>query len=265
MKNVQVSSKAIKLNVLDFGGTKTQDILLLHGLGGRGREWDNTADWLTQYGRVIALDQRGHGDSRSNVTDFSRNAYIQDVIEVIEQYCRPPIVLIGQSMGGLNAFLVSAKRPDLVKALIVVEATPEPDDKAQHNIRKWLESWPVPFQNLDEAKKFFGGDTLYSKTFVESLEKNEEGYWPAFDNEDMIHSLEDVVTQNYWSNWKEIACPTLIVGGERSFISQNDLKYMARSIPKGQYACIPKAGHDLHLDAPVEWQRIVEMFLKTIG
>jgi pimeloyl-ACP methyl ester carboxylesterase len=249
---------------LDFGGDQSRDILLLHGLAGRGSEWENTAEWLTQYGHVIALDQRGHGASREGVSDFSRKAYVRDVIHTIEQYCRSPVILIGQSMGGLNAFLAAAERPDLVKLLIVVEGTPEPNPGSKEQIRNWLERWPVPFRSKEEAKKFFGGDSLYAQTFAKSLEKLEDGYWPAFNNEDMIRSMDDVVSLNYWNDWRKITCPTLIVGGEKSFISQDLLKKMAKMIPVGRYTCISQAGHDVHLEAPYEWRSAVEKFIKEI-
>ncbi len=264
INSLRVRSNGVELIALDYGGNESQDILLLHGLAGRGSEWENTAEWLIQYGRVIALDQRGHGSSRTNVTDFSRSAYVQDAIETIEQHCTQPIVLVGQSMGGLNAFLVAAKRPDLVKALVVVEATPERNRNAQHDIQNWLDNWPAPFQNLDDAKEFFGGDTLYSRTFAKSLEKRKDGYWPAFNKEDMIHSLDDVVSKDYWDEWKKIECPTLVVAGERSSITKPLLEKMISSIPKGQYVYIPEAGHDLHLERPDEWGKALEDFLNTL-
>ncbi len=264
VKNLQVNAHGIKLNALDFGGDPARDILLLHGMAGCGMEWENTAEWLTHYGRVIALDQRGHGESRDGVSEFYRTSYVDDVIYTIEHYCRPPVVLIGQSMGGLNAFLAAAKRPELVKLLIVAEGTPDPNPGSKEQIRNWLEGWPVPFRSKEEAKKFFGGDTLYARTFAASLEKLEDGYWPAFNNKDMIRSMDDVVSQNYWNDWRKITCPTLIVGGEKSFISQELLKKMAKVIPDGKYACISRAGHDVHLEAPYEWRSTVEKYIKEI-
>lgn len=259
---LRVNSEGIELRALDFGGREADDFLLLHGLAGRGSEWRSTAKWLTEHGRVIALDQRGHGESRSGVGDFCRESYVRDAISTIEQCCSPPVVVIGQSMGALNAFLVAAARPDLVKRLIVVEGTPEPDPKAQQNVRKWLEGWPVPFESLQEAREYFGGDTLYASTFAEELEKDDAGYWPAFDIEDMVRSLDDMTSTHYWSEWGKVTCPTLIVGGENSFISQALLKEMVKQIPDGRYVCIPNAGHDLHLDKPEEWRRVVEAFLE---
>lgn len=254
----------VRLCYVDFGGNGSS-FLLLHGLAGRANEWHNTAQWLTQDGHVFALDQRGHGRSDKRLNDYSRDAYVKDVMSVIEQLHLAPVVLIGQSMGGQNAFLVAARYPYLVRALIVIEAAPDPAPSAQHMVAKWLDSWPLPFSSLADARAFFGGETLYARTWLEILEERDDGYWPQFDREEMIRSIDDQIIHDYWSEWEHITCPTLIVGGEKSFLSQNRLQEMANRIPHGHYVQIARAGHDLHLEQPDSWKRTIEAFLQEIG
>ena len=256
-------SQNIRLCCVDFGG-KGSPLLLLHGLAGRANEWHNTAQWLTQHGHVFALDQRGHGMSQKGLADYSREAYVNDVITVIEHLRLAPVLLIGQSMGGQNAFLVAARRPELVRALIVVEGMPGPDPSAQEAVSRWLDSWPLPFASLADARAFFGGETLYAQTWLETLEEREDGYWPQFQKEEMVRSIQDQVTHDYWSEWQRIRCPTLIVGGEKSFLPQQQLQEMARQISHGRYVQTAQAGHDLHLDRPQLWQQIAEAFLSEL-
>lgn len=109
-KRLFLKSNQVRLCCIDFGGTGAP-ILLLHDLAGRANEWHSTAQWLIHQGHVFALDQRGHGQSEKGLDDYSRDAYIQDVIAVIKQFHLAPVLLIGQSMGGQNAFLVAARRP----------------------------------------------------------------------------------------------------------------------------------------------------------
>lgn len=258
---LMIPSGDVVLRALDYGGRREPDILLLHGLAGRGREWASTAEWLSAYGRVIALDQRGHGDSRDGVRDLSRAAYIQDVITTIEQHLSPPVVLVGQSMGGLNAFLATARRPDLVRLLVVVEATPESDPSAPEHVRDWLSTWPMPFPSRAAAQTFFGGENLYARTFAASLDEAPDGFRPAFDVAHMVRAMADVATTSYWADWAAIQCPTLLVGGETSFVSQALLRRMAQDNPVSRYTCIPGARHDVHLETPAEWRRTLGDFL----
>jgi pimeloyl-ACP methyl ester carboxylesterase len=138
-----VLSGGVRLTVHDHGGPG-RPVLLLHGLAGHSGEWDTTAAWMSERYRVIALDQRGQGVSERHPADVSRAAYVADVIAVIEDPRqeevrdggdssartlgaprRPePVVLVGQSLGGHTAMLVAAARPDLVRALVLVEASP---------------------------------------------------------------------------------------------------------------------------------------------
>src|SRR5579875_2376901 len=167
-------------------------------------------------------------------------------------------------MGGQNAFLVASRRPEKVRTLIVVEAGITPRPTAQQQVSQWLDSWPVPFPTLADARTFFGGDTLYAQTWLEVLEERPDGYWPQFRKDDMLRSIEDQVQQDYRHEWERIQRPTLVVGGERSFIPQQELQTMAASIPHGHYVQIANAGHDLHLEQPEMWQQAVENFLKDI-
>ena len=253
----------VRLCYVDFGGNGSS-ILLLHGLAGRANEWHNTAQWLTQHGHVFALDQRGHGRSDKELDDYSRDAYVNDVISVIEQLHLAPVILIGQSMGGQNAFLVAARRPGLVRALIVVEAAPDPASSAQQMVARWLNSWPLPFPSLADARDFFGGETLYAQTWPEILEERDSGYWPQFNIDEMLRSIEDQVIHDYSSEWERITCSTLIIGGEKSFLSQNRLQEMACRIPHGRYVQIAGTGHDLHLEQPHLWKHRAEAFLQEI-
>ncbi|HZY98270.1 MAG TPA: alpha/beta fold hydrolase, partial [Candidatus Baltobacteraceae bacterium] len=145
--------------------------LLVHGLYGTATEWRSTADWLCESHETFALDQRGNGKSEKGLSDLSRDAQVKDVIATIEALDRGPVLLAGQSMGGITAFLVAARRPDLVDRLIVIEAT-------SHNHggdEPWLSHWPLPFQDLDAARAFFESQRVNADVWIDVLEKCGDG------------------------------------------------------------------------------------------
>ncbi len=82
--------------------------MLLHGLAGHAGEWQDTAEWLTEEHRVLAPDARGHGRSERRPTDLAPSAYIDDASFLIEQLAQPPVILVGQSLGGLTALVLAA-------------------------------------------------------------------------------------------------------------------------------------------------------------
>ena len=100
---------------------------------------------------------------------------------MIEQLNLGPVILIGQSLGGNLAFLVAARRPDLVHGLVVAEASPEADPEgiAAEGMRRWLEGWPTPFPSREAAMDFLNGTSLYASAWADGLEHRSGGWWPV--------------------------------------------------------------------------------------
>jgi len=146
-------------------------VVLLHGLAGYAEEWAETTSWLSEAYRVVAVEQRGHGRSERAPADTSPGAFVTDAGMWIERLGLGPAVVVGQSFGGLIAFLLAARRPELVRGLVVVEATPAADPDASGTVRRWLESWPLPFASREQALTFFGEDTPWAVAWVAGLEE----------------------------------------------------------------------------------------------
>ncbi len=160
VERLEFEAGGVRLSVADFGGTG-QAVVLLHGLAGHGEEWVDTAGPLAATHRVIAPDARGHGFSEGNPPDVSAAAHVADAAAAIDELHLGPAVLVGQSLGGLTALALAAEHPEMVAALVVVEAGPEAaDDGDLEAAAAWLASWPVPFSDRTAAERFFGGSQL---------------------------------------------------------------------------------------------------------
>jgi pimeloyl-ACP methyl ester carboxylesterase len=262
---IPVKGRGARLEALDFGGSGP-GVLLLHGLAGTAAEWEDTAFWLTEGHRVLALDQRGHGRSERRPADVSRTAFVSDAVAAIEQLGLAPVVLIGQSLGGHTAFLVAAERPDLVRALVVVEATPAGEDPGLPAvIGSYLSSWPVPFPSQDAAMEFYGGESLRARAWASNLVAGPDGLRPAFDVDILVATMAAAVARDYWDEWRMLTVPTLLVRGEEGEVGSADAEQMAGVNPMVETVAVPGAGHDVHLDAPEAWRGEVERFLARLS
>ncbi|MGH2963715.1 MAG: alpha/beta fold hydrolase [Solirubrobacterales bacterium] len=254
----------LRLAYLDFGGDGPP-VLFLHGLAGHAGEWAETAQWLTGRARVVALDARGHGGSERNPADVSQRAHVDDVAFVIEQLALGPVVLVGQSLGGLTAFLVAAEHPGLVRGLVVGEASPERDEEAAvEEAEHYLASWPVPFASREAAVAFFGGPSLRAESWADGLESREDGLWPRFEVAVMSRTLRAAASRSHWTEWDSIQCPALVVRAERGAIAAGEAGAMVARLPGARLVELSGAGHDLHLDRPQEWRTAISEFLDSV-
>jgi len=252
------------LRCVDFGGRGTP-ILLLHGLCGRATEWLATASSLRRIHRVFALDQRAHGRSAKGSADLSTMAFVRDAIRTIAATGHEPVILAGQSMGGNVAYRVAAARPDLVRALVVIEAQAWGHDDADSKpTLRWLETWPVPFVSKEDGRRWFDAQGLVGSVWSDVLVECDDGWHPEFLMEDM-KKIASVPPHDDRDMWTRIAMPTLVVAGElSSMTSRSTLQLMATTLLDGKFVEIPGAGHDLHLDQPTAWLTALERFVSEI-
>jgi pimeloyl-ACP methyl ester carboxylesterase len=258
---IELRRETVRLACLDFGGTGDA-VLLLHGLAGHAGEWRAMARLLTRAHRVLALDQRGHGRSATRPADVSREAFVADAVWAIDQLELAPVTLVGQSMGGNTAFLLAAQRPDLVKRLIVIEASPDgPLADLASTIAAQLDLWPIPFGSRDAAMRFFDERGLAPEAWTEGLQTRDDGLWPAFDRRVMVSCIANLARRGYWQEWRSIGCPALVVVGRAGQVSLRCARDMAGAIAAGEAVEIPTAGHDLHLEAVGALWAAAEPFL----
>lgn len=262
MRWIPVTGRDAGLEALDFGG-EGPGVLLLHGLAGTAAEFEETAAWLTETHRVVALDQRGHGRSERRPGDLSRDAFVADAVAAIDELVHAPAVLIGQSLGAHTAFLVAAARPDLVCGLVVAEASPAEASPGQpEEIRRLLSAWPV-FPSRGAAQEFFGGDTPAGRGWARNLDETEKGLVAAFDVDVMVEAIA-AASGERWEAWRRVQAPALIVRGEGGGVPEEVAAEMLRTLPGAELVTLP-GGHDVHLDAPEAWRAAVNGFLARLS
>jgi len=238
--------------------------VLLHGLAGHAGEWDVPARRLSPAYRVVAIDQRGHGASERHPSDVSRAAYVADVIAVADRLGLRRPVLVGQSLGGHTAMLTAAAHPGRVRALVLVEAgSGGPNPNAPADIGRWLDSWPTPFPSPEAAAAFLGGGPV-GEGWAAGLEERDGGWWPRFDRDVMVRSLAENAQRSFRHEWTQVACPTLLVLAQSSFVPPQEADEMLRQRPATTAMSIPGTGHDLHLEQPGTLYTALSGFLEGL-
>ena len=106
----------------DWGGPDGgRPILLLHGLASTCRIWDLVAPLLAYDYRVVALDQRGHGQSAQVDDGYDFATVSADAAALIDALGWRRPLLIGHSWGADVALELAAAQPDIAAGLVFVD------------------------------------------------------------------------------------------------------------------------------------------------
>jgi pimeloyl-ACP methyl ester carboxylesterase len=96
-------------------------IVLLHGLASTSRIWMLTAPFLAERCRVVALDQRGHGETAKPDAGYDFASVTADAVAFLDALGLERAVLAGHSWGGNVAVEVAARHPKRVAGLVLVD------------------------------------------------------------------------------------------------------------------------------------------------
>jgi pimeloyl-ACP methyl ester carboxylesterase len=111
------------VHYVDFGGPDDgATVVLVHGLGGSHLNWDLLAPRLREHARVLAIDLPGFGLSEPG----DRRTTVHDNVRVLDRFLSEvagtPVVLVGNSMGGMISILQTAASPESVRGLVLLDA-----------------------------------------------------------------------------------------------------------------------------------------------
>ena len=95
-----------------------RSILFIHGLGSSIVDWEKQVSFFSEQFQVIAYDVRGHGRSDKPAGPYTIPLFAQDAAELIKALGIDEAHVVGVSMGGMIAFELAVKTPDLVSGLV---------------------------------------------------------------------------------------------------------------------------------------------------
>jgi pimeloyl-ACP methyl ester carboxylesterase len=255
MERHEFQHNGLRFSYLDAGGTG-RVLIALHAHWMEGSTYSQLAEALVPSWRVIAPDQRGHGDT-DHASSYTRSDYLGDLSALFFHLgLTAPVVLLGNSLGGVNAYQYAAREPALVRALVIEDIGVEILDDAS-----FIVAWKGVFATREQLAERIGARLLpYVK---DSFRHTRDGWQLAFDPDDIVISQQNV-SGNYWRDWLASNCPALLIRGSDSpLTSQSHLEDMALRRPHTRFETL-KAGHVVHADNPAGFVALVRSFLDAL-
>ena len=257
-----VQTNGMRLHYLDWGNHHQPKLLLLHGGAQSAHSWDFFALAMRDHFHIVALDQRGHGDSDwSEAGDYDTPFHVADVQAFTDMIGFDSFVLIGLSMGGRNAYTFTATYPDKVQRLIIVDVGPDVQAEGRRHIREFLEGTET-FESFDwlvERVRRFNPrrpEAQIRGSLINNLKQMDDGRWTwKHDRRRGIRrDRGGEMDAAAWEALAKVKAPTLIVRGAESNI-------LSSQTAGSQLVEVPNAGHLVQGDNPVGFERVVRAFL----
>ena len=266
-----VDNGPVRLHFTDWGGGDVPNMLLLHGMRDCARSWDSFAGPMASDYRVFALDSRGHGDSDwAGPGGYAFVDYVSDVKTVFDSLKLAPAVLVGHSAGGRYAWQFAVENPDAVRALIVVDIDPDPQNPQTArdfaDITAEPDGWDTFDQFLErvrERQTYTTGDVLRSQAAAISRTTDDGKYvWKAD-----IRIVTEYERPDLWQSWGRIRCPVLLIRGRQStLLTHPTAVKMLERLPtsKVRLAELEGGGHWFYQDFPGAFETAVRWFLQDL-
>ncbi len=266
----------LNLSYQEWGNPNAQPIIMLHGFGVSGHMFDEFADRMQDRYRLIALDQRGHGDSDwSDEGDYTRDSFVEDLEGFRKELGIDKFLLVGHSMGGLNAVTYTNRYPERVRALVLVDVGPESAKEGVDNIVRFTRGPDeLEFEEFVElAHRFNQRRTLENirERMRHRLKPTDGGkYTWKFDKrfrqpESGLRIGSEAGNDDSWSLFRGVRVPTLLIrGSESDVLSQSVAERAATEMQRARLVVVPGAGHSVPGDNPDAFTESLQEFLEDL-
>ena len=253
----------------DTGG-RGPAILFSHGLF-----WDTSlfapqiAALKSRY-RCVAYDHRGQGRSaESDLRTIDMDTLFADAVALIEALDLKPVHVCGLSMGGFVAMRLGARRPDLVRSLLLLDtsADPEPPENTpKYRLGNWIARFLGVGLVVDATMPMmFGKSALRDPAraaerdaWRRHLRSNRRSLWRA---------VNGVIERpSVYHELSRITSPTLVIVGEEDTVTvPAKAERIAAAIAGAKLVRIPRAGHIMTLEQPQAATRAISGFLDGLA
>jgi len=245
-------------------------IIFIHGWSSHNGYWKEQIEVFSASNRVIAYDWRGMGASKGGEEPYEFSELIEDLrlfIDSLNLQQKP--ILVGHSLGGLQAMHFASMYPDVPAAIISVDA-PGRDSLITGRMMYWAMSATYALTSFlsdysaNSLQVPFNRFFFYSSEFIENNELFIETWEKQFKSNSvnsLINSFR-AMTFRIRTEKPVYGVPALfVIGSEDRFISQEQTEDYGSLFPGSQLEIISGAGHMSSEEQPEYFNQLLERFI----
>ncbi len=251
-------------------GSGAETIVFAHGLLWSGRMFDKQVEVLKDRYRCITFDFRGQGQSEVTQTGYDMDTLSEDAAALMEKLECAPCHFLGLSMGGFIGMRLAIRRPELLRSLILVETTadPEPQENiGRYRLLNFISRWLGMGLVSGKVEQI-----MFGQKFLNDPDRaDERELWRqrAISNHKVgiSRATNGVIDrQGVYDELDKITTPTLILVGDQDVATvPAKSERMRDRISGSQMQIIPSAGHTSTVEEPEAVNAVIETFLNKLG
>ncbi len=253
-------------------------VLLIHGIAGSSRTWEQVFPLLARDHTVVAPDLTGHGESAKPTSDYSLGAQasgLRDLLTVLEI---ERATVVGQSFGGGVAMQLAYQHPEHCERLVLVGS-----GGLGREVSWLLRLLAVPGVDLAMPVLFPPFLSKWGDDVIECLDRRSIRWprgvemWRAYSSlttsenrHAFVRTVRGVIDPGGQSVsaidrlYLAARMPTLIIWGDRDRIIPVSHAYAAHdAIAGSRLEIIEGAGHFPHVEQPGRFAEILSEFIRT--
>lgn len=233
-------------------------LLFLHGASLDMRQWEREVAHFSKGYRVITLDARGHGRSSLPPGAVPPDVFWRDAVALMDRLEIGKAVVCGLSMGGHVAIQMTIHAGERVAGLILIGAICTSRFNLFERVllpinRFCLRLMPMSWIGWSEAVGL-GQFAPQAKPYIRAVVG-------GMDHDGFTRVWKGITDMESRDGLEKIACPTLILIGDRDSLTRRQQPYLHAHIRHSRLVTIQNAGHGANLDAPEQVGREIEGFL----
>lgn len=268
----------IRVRYLDWGG-QGKPVVLLHGLASSADWYNLVAPGLRDNYRIIAPDQRGHGQTTQASAGYDWGTLTQDVIGLLDQLDIPKAAVFGHSWGANVALNVAARAPDRVTALGLIDGGVSrrsgvretwEEVRARARPRDISGTREEFLDRLRTQLSFCWSDQVERIVQTMVYEDGDGAMQDILRPENHIQVMRAMWEEPASQAYPNVRCPTMIIpagptpqnaGSERAKVKQQRVDAAAQEIENSRVQWIPETVHDIGYHKPEELAGVIREFL----
>lgn len=251
-------------------GAGQETIVFSHGLLWSGRMFfDQIAVLKNQY-RCITFDFRGQGQSEVTQSGYDIESLYEDAVALIERLGCSPCHFVGLSMGGFVGLRLAIRRPDLLKSLILLESSAEPEpaeNVGRYRMLNFIARWMGLRVVANRVMDIMFGQKFLTDPARANLRNEWKERLVANHRIGITRAVVGVITRaGVADQLDRIKTPTLIVVGDQDVATPPaKAKLMHARIPNSRLVIIPGAGHTATVEEPAAVTAAIAEFLAALA